>query len=183
MGSPSLIGRVDFHVHRRPDSGMTTRAAIEAFQSRGYLRIGFTDHFDPASMAERVRQTREEISKAEPNLTVYVGTEASVHTGWPRDALEEMRSTILDFCLLAPSHYPRSRDVPQFAQQSLESQASWILESFKESVLVDFADAVAHPFAYGQIPRLDEVLSLIEDRDLRSALRQAKRNAITIFLS
>ena len=162
---------------------MTTRAAMEAFQSRGYLRIGFADHFDPASMAERARQTREEIAEAEPNLMVHVGAEASVYLGWPRDALEEMRSTVLDFCLLAPSHYPRSRDVPEFAKQPLESQASWILESFKESVGFDFADAVAHPFAYGQIPRLDEVLSFIEDRDLRLALRQAKRNAIAMDLS
>lgn len=183
MPSPSLIGRVDFHVHRRPDAGMTTRAAIEAFQSKGYLRIGFTDHFDPASMAERIWQTRQEIGKAEPRLAVFVGTEASVHLGWPRDELEEMRSTILDFCLLAPSHYPRSRDVPEFTKQSLESQASWIMESFEEAVRVDFADAVAHPFAYGQIPRLDEVLSLIDDRDLKLALRQARRNAIAMDLS
>jgi histidinol phosphatase-like PHP family hydrolase len=60
-----------------------------------------------------------------------------------------------------------------------------VLDAFIEAVRTDFADSVAHPFAYGinQIPRRDRVLSKITDSDLSWALDLAKKNEIAMELS
>jgi len=190
MGGRPLLGRIDFHVHTLHSNcgkaGMTPTSVVRSFESRGYRAIGFTDHYDPVLTPDKLRQTREELDELETGMEVYVGTEACVYLpGWPREELARLMPRDLDFIILSPSHRPDGKEAERFARLPLDVQAQRVLDSFIESVQTDFADAVAHPFAYGlgQMPRRDEVLSRIDDEDLRWALEVARRNEIAMEFS
>jgi histidinol phosphatase-like PHP family hydrolase len=179
-----LLGRIDFHIHNRPQEGMVPTASIPVYQSKGYLKIGFTDHFDPLAMEEKIGWLREELDRASPELEVFMGTEVTVNLpNWPKEQARRLKSKHLDFCLLSPSHRPRSREVPEFTRLPMAMQASKIYDSFIEAVSADFADVLAHPFAYGGIPHHEKILSRIGDGDLESALELARKNEIAMELS
>ena len=191
MGRNPPLGSFDFHVHTIHSNcgkaGMTPTAALDMYAERGYRKVGFTDHFDPDISPERIRQTREELLEYCGNEVEYfIGTEACTYLpGWPRRPLGRLVERHLDFCILSPSHRPSGSEAQAFARLPIEVQANKVLDAFIEAVRTEFADAVAHPFAYGinQIPMRDRVLSRIPDSDLSWALELAKHNGIAMELS
>lgn len=185
-----LIGHIDFHVHTIHSNcgkaGMTPSAVGRLFESNGYHAIGFTDHYDPVLTPEKIRQIKEELVEANLNLDIYLGTEACVYLpDWPVRELREFSSRHLDFCIMSPSHRPSSSEAPRFSKLPIDVQARRVLDSFIEAVRTNFADVIAHPFAYGktQIPHLDEVLSRIDDANLKWALELARDNGIAMEFS
>ncbi len=190
MVERSLLGHVDLHVHTIHSNcgkaGMNPGAVARIYESKGYQAIGFTDHYDPVLTPEKIRQTKEELAECDVDIRVLVGTEACVYLpGWPRQELRKYRSRHLDFCILAPSHRPAGAESLQFSRLPLEVQVSRVMDSFIEAVGCDFADAVAHPFAYepSQIPAREEVLDSLPQDDLGWALEVARRNGIAMELS
>jgi histidinol phosphatase-like PHP family hydrolase len=185
------LGKFDFHVHTIHSNcgkaGMTPSAALGMYSEAGYRALGFTDHFDPVLSPEKIRQTKEELSEYDAgDIEYYIGVEASTYLpDWPRRELSRMKEKHLDFCILSPSHRPSSSEAPAFSRLPVEIQARKILDAFIEAVRTEFADAIAHPFAYGasQIPDRDRVLSEIHDSDLSWALELAGRNGIAMELS
>jgi histidinol phosphatase-like PHP family hydrolase len=165
---------------------MSPQEVVAAYKSKGYQAIGFTDHYDPDLTPEKTRQTREELEERDTSMDVFVGSEACVFLpGWPSRRLRKFRSRHLDFCIMSPSHYPRSSQSHVYDGLPIDVQASRVMDSFIEAVRTEYADAVAHPFAYGigQIPRRDRVLSKIGDDDLRWALALARENGIAMEFS
>jgi len=188
--SEKKIGFVDFHVHTIHSNcgkpGMTARRALGRFSELGYLRVGFTDHYDPLLTTEKARQTRNEVEETNPGLEVWVGSEVCVYLpGWPRAKLKRDRERELDFCILSPSHHPNSKEAASFSRLPVEVQRARIMDSFIEAVETEFADAIAHPFAYerSQIPLRDKALGGIDWTDLEWALEVARRNSIAIEFS
>ncbi len=181
---------VDFHVHTIHSNcgkpGMTVENALRRFSELGFRQVGFTDHYDPTLTTEKVRQTRDEIEETNPGLDVYVGSEVSVYLpGWPRAKLKRDRRQILDFCILSPSHHPNSKEAATFSRMPIEVQAAKVMDSFIEAVSTEFADVIAHPFAYevNQIRKRDAVLREVDKGDLDWALELARRNSIAIEFS
>jgi histidinol phosphatase-like PHP family hydrolase len=166
---------------------MTPSAVLGMYLEAGYRDIGFTDHYDPVLSPEKVRQTREELLECDiEGINYYVGTEACTFLpDWPRRSLRKLVARHLDFCILSPSHRPSGSEGGDFSRLPVEIQANNVLDAFIEAVRTDFADAVAHPFAYGisQIPLRDRVLSKITDSDLSWALELARKNEIAMELS
>ena len=165
---------------------MTPSFVAREYASRGYAAIGLSDHYDRVLSREKIRQTRCELEETDADIEVFVGTEACVYLpGWPRRTLKRDVARSLDFCLLSPSHRPSGEEAVRFARLPLEVQAERVMDSFIESVRTDFADVVAHPFAYGpsQLPDRDTVLSLLPDNDLAWALELARKNEIAMEFS
>lgn len=189
MAPESVIGHIDFHVHTiHSNCGkalMTPTAAARSYQSRGYFAIGFTDHYDPILSPEKMRQTKEELEEQDLDIEIFFGSEVCVYPGWPRRDLRRFRERDLDFCIMSPSHRPSGDEVSSFSRLPIEVQARRVLDSFIEAVRGDFADAIAHPFSYGesQIPRLEEVLSAIDESGLAWALELARDNEVAMEFS
>jgi len=185
-----LLGHIDFHVHTiHSNCGkaeMYPSHVARIFESMGYIAIGFTDHYDPLLTPEKIRQTQEELDETDIEMSVFLGTEACVFLpDWPRWKLRSFVRRHLDFCILSPSHRPTSSDGAAFSRMPLEVQSQRILDAFIEAVEADFADVVAHPFAYAtsQIAHRDEVLDGMDDYDLTWALETARENEIAMEFS
>lgn len=190
MANQDLLGKIDFHVHTIHSNcgkaGMSPARVAQLYESRGYRAIGLTDHYDPDLSDEKIRQTKDELEENLRQIDIYLGTEASVYLpGWPRRELRRHKSRYLDFCILSPSHRPSGEEAREFSKLPLEVKAARVMDFFLEAVRCGFADAIAHPFAYGesQIGNVDEVLSAIPDDELGWALDLARRNEIAMEFS
>jgi histidinol phosphatase-like PHP family hydrolase len=190
MQKQGLLGKIDFHVHTIHSNcgkaGMAPSQVSQLYESRGYRAIGLTDHYDPDLSEEKIRQTKDELEESVRQIDIYLGAEACVYLpDWPRRQLRRYKSRYLDFCILSPSHRPSGEEVQAFSRLPLEVKAAKVFDSFVEAVRCDFADAIAHPFAYGQsqIRNREEVLSAIPDEELRWALELANRNEIAMEFS
>ncbi len=190
MNHDNPLGQIDFHVHTIHSNcgkaGMTPSEVTRLYESRGYKAIGLTDHYDPDLSGEKIRQTRDELDENRRQIRVFLGTEACVYLpDWPRRLLRRHKARYLDFCILSPSHRPSGQEAQAFSRLPLEVKVARIMDAFIEAVRCDFADAVAHPFAYGesQIKNREKVLSALPDEELRWALDLARRNGVAMEFS
>ncbi len=190
MTQRELLGHIDFHLHTIHSNcgkaGMTPTRAAKILEAKGYHSIGFTDHFDPVLSREKVRQIGEEISELNTSMDIFLGSEVSVYLPkWPREEVRRLRREHLDFCIMSPSHRPSGAQAEDFCRLPLEIQSRKVLDSFIEAIRGSFADAIAHPFAYGtsQITMPEEVLCGIDEYELSWALETARDNEIAIEFS
>lgn len=183
-----LFYNSDYHIHTYLSpcgkETMLPERIIKLADERGLRKIGFTDHFFGQKDVALSYRTREEVSKIDTEIMVFVGCEAQVNRPGeitiPKEAADKM-----DFVLLAFQHYQLLDVVEQPSVRTAQGFAEHSMEMFETAVNAKFVDVIAHPFIFSKIPPLntEKVMSCINRAKLLSCLEQAKQNKIAMEIN
>ena len=185
MSDLSLYSRCDMHVHTALSpcgwSEMSIEAIIRAAEAQGIKHLAITDHIHPGTDRAIVAQVKEELSRAEKSIDVYVGCEADI-TAVGAHEVDQKLLELTDFVMVSASHFHETF-ISQPRSASKSDVARHFLEMFSYAASLDFVDVIAHPLYVMPDTYDQRAPAELDTEDLMPAIRMLKKNNIAVEIS